>query len=246
MLLPIWRHIHGAFQRMPRPWLKVIIFTTNYMPAGQCISIRVKIILVMVYNLPALLVILCGAVCIPPAITIMVPSYLIFRPLHQRPVRTSITINPAVIQTVLLTAYRSAVGNHLAASAGVALNGPNLGHGDLIDDTCMADALGVFKKYLVTWLRVVLMVLALGLIVLCGCGGIGRKTSSQELPGRHLTKGLDEAPVHKHVTPRLPLNGWIQVSGILGVVATACISGLAVKLAVTAFLQISNLLAGNG
>ena len=83
VLFSLRRHIHGAFQRMPGPGLKVIIFTTNYMPIGQCISIRVKIILVMVYNLPALLVILCGAVCIPPAITVMVPSYLILRLLHQ-------------------------------------------------------------------------------------------------------------------------------------------------------------------
>ena len=89
------------------------------------------------------------------------------------------------------------------------------------------------------------MVLALILIVLCGRRGIGRKTASQKLSGRHLAKGLDEAPVHKHVTPRLPLERWVQVPGVLGVIAAACIRGLAVKLAVTAFFQVSNLLASS-
>lgn len=83
VLFTFWRYVHSAFQRMPGPRLKIIILAVNYMPIGQSVSIRVKIILVMVYNLPALLVILCGAVCIPPAITIMVPAHLILRPLYQ-------------------------------------------------------------------------------------------------------------------------------------------------------------------
>ena len=109
----------------------------------------------------------------------------------------------------------------------------------------MADALGVFKKYLVSRLRVILMVLASVLIILGGRRGIGGETTSQKLSGRHLPKGLDEAPVHKHIAPRLPLKGWIQVSGILGIIIATGIGGLAVKLAVTAFFQVSNLLASN-
>lgn len=79
------------------------------------------------------------------------------------------------------------------------------------------------------------MVLALILIVLCGRRGIGRETTSQKLSGRHLAKCLNHTPVHKHIAPRLPLKGWIQVPGILGIIIATGIGGLAVKLAVTAF-----------
>ena len=39
VLFALRRHIHGAFQRMSGPWLKVIILTINYVPIGQSISI---------------------------------------------------------------------------------------------------------------------------------------------------------------------------------------------------------------
>lgn len=106
---------------------------------------QIEIILRMVYNLPTLLVILCGAVCIPPAIVswCQPTSYSAALPATSQDVhiRQSCCYLSCTPYSILLRHWQP-----LAAVTGVALNGPNLGHSDLIDDACMTDALGVFKN----------------------------------------------------------------------------------------------------
>jgi hypothetical protein len=59
---------------MPSSWFKVIILPINYLPVSDCISVRVKIVLVAVDNLPAGFIIGSLGISIPLAIVIIVPT----------------------------------------------------------------------------------------------------------------------------------------------------------------------------
>ena len=127
------RHIHCAFQRVSHPWLKVIPFTVNQLPVCDRIAVTVKIVLMMVDDLPAGPITLRCTKSIPPAIAIMVPADLIGRSLYQGPVRPAISINPAVTQTILLGTNCAAVWDHLGPVACVSLYRPHLSKGNLCD-----------------------------------------------------------------------------------------------------------------
>ena len=79
---------------LPLSFIQIIL---DSLPSGQRVPITVKIILMSIYDPPAGLVVSRLAVCIPPAIAVMVPARLIGRRLHQRPVRAAIAVNPAVV-----------------------------------------------------------------------------------------------------------------------------------------------------
>lgn len=77
MLLPIRCHIHCAFQGMAILRFKIIPFAVNLMPIRQGVSIRIKIVLMMVDDLPAGLIIFRGAICVPPSVDVMMPANII-------------------------------------------------------------------------------------------------------------------------------------------------------------------------
>lgn len=77
MLLPVRCHIHCAFQGMAILWFKVIPPTINLMPIREGVSVRVEIVLMVVDDLPAGLIIIRGAICVPPSIDVVMPANLI-------------------------------------------------------------------------------------------------------------------------------------------------------------------------
>ena len=77
MLLPIRRHIHCAFQGMAILRFEIIPFSVNLVPVRQGVSIRVEIVLMVVDDLPAGLIIIRGAIGIPPTVNVMMPANLI-------------------------------------------------------------------------------------------------------------------------------------------------------------------------
>lgn len=77
MLLPVRCHIHCTFQGMAILWFEIIPFAVNLMPIRQGVSVRIEIVLMVVDDLPAGLIIIRGAICVPPSVDVMMPANLI-------------------------------------------------------------------------------------------------------------------------------------------------------------------------
>ena len=162
------------------------------MPISHSITIRVKVIPVVINGLPAGFVIRRFRVCIPPSVVVMVPAWLVFRLIYYKPIRPTVSIDSRCIKHIALLAYSPTIGDNLAPGAGISLDGIHFCCGYFGYNAGVVNPLTVPEENLVAGLRVALEVLSMIFVILSRRRRVSTESAADKLLCIYLAKSLAE------------------------------------------------------